>query len=370
MGHSHDQDCGQDCSHARNEDGQILNRRSALFAGAAAGLVASAGVVHAADAPAAVTPGGGKAIDVHHHCFPPLMRKSRRQELLDTSSRPDIIDWTPQWSIDDMDKGGVATTILSCVGPGVWDGNKANSKAMARDYNDYTAGLVKQYPGRFGFFAGIPLPDADTSLTEIVYGIDKLHADGVCLHSSYDDKYLGDKSFWPVYAELNKRKAVVYVHPNTPNCCAKLVPELPQAFIEFPFANTRAIASLLYTGAFSKYPDIQWIFSHGGGTVPFLANRMSNWANEPEMKKIIPEGAAACLARLNFDTASITNANAWAAITSFTKIEKILFGTDFPWGKSAPYLGQLQKLTNPQDYAAVAYGNARKLIPSQQHLKG
>ena len=149
--------------------------------------------------------------------------------------------------------------------------------------------------------------------------------------------------------------------------CAKLVPELPQAFIEFPFASTRAIASLLYTGTLSRYPDIQWIFSHGGGTTPFLANRMSNWAGEPEMKKRIPEGPAACLARLNFDTASITNANAWAAITSFTTTKKIMFGTDFPWGKSAPYLGQLAKLAKtPQELADVQYATARRIIPSQK----
>ena len=196
------------------------------------------------------------------------MRKQKRKELLETSSRPDVVEWQPEWSIEDMDKGGVATTILSCVGPGVWDGNVANSRLMARDYNDYSAMLVKAHPGRFGFFAGIPLPDTDGTLREIEYGLDKLHADGVCLHTSYDDKYLGDAKFQPVYAELNKRKAVVYVHPNSPSCCAKLVPELPQAFIEFPFASTRAIASLLYTGTLSRYPDIQWIFSHGGGTTP------------------------------------------------------------------------------------------------------
>lgn len=365
-GHSHEHEQCNDPNHWHEHAG-VLTRRSALLMGAAAGLAGSLGFADAADGPA---PSERKVIDVHHHCFPPLMRTKRRQELMETSSTPEVLDWTPQWSIDDMDKGGVATSILSCVGPGVWNGNIAESRAFARDYNDYTAGLVKQYPGRFGFFAAIPLPDVEGSLKEIEYGLDTLKADGICLHASFDDKYLGDSSFLPVLEELNRRKAVIYVHPNSPSCCAKLVPDLPQAFIEFPFANTRAIASLLYAGTLSRLTDIQWIFSHGGGTVPFLANRMSNWANQPEMKKRMPKGPAEALARLNFDTASVTNANAWAAISSFTTMDKIMFGTDFPWGKSAPYLDQLRKLTKtPADLAAVEYGNARRLIRSQQHLK-
>ncbi len=171
--------------------------------------------------------------------------------------------WSPALSLEDMDKSGIATSILSIAQPGVWYGNNVEeSRKLARELNEYGAKMVKDHPGRFGLFACIAPPDVDGSLKEIEYAFDTLKADGIGLLTSYQDKYLGDPSFAPVYAELNRRKAVVYVHPTTPDCCRGLVPGIPPGSIEYATNSTRTIAHLVFSGTATKFPDIRWIFSH------------------------------------------------------------------------------------------------------------
>ena len=133
-------------------------------------------------------------------------------------------EWTPAGVLDHMDKTGIATAILS-MSP--WGPRFKDADAGARsgaDCNDYAAQMVRDHPGRFGLFAAMPLPDIDGALHEIAYALDTLKADGIGLMTSYGDKWPGDPDFAPVLEELNRRKAVVYFHPNTPQCCGNLVP--------------------------------------------------------------------------------------------------------------------------------------------------
>src|SRR5436305_6268980 len=211
----------------------------------------------------------GHRIDTHHHIAPPKFVDEMRALL-----QPPTLAWSIEKSLEDMDKAGVATSITSITPRGVWIGDNAQGRRVASECNDYAARLVADYPGRFGMFAALPLPDTEASLSEIEYGLDVLKADGISLFTSYRDKWLGDPAFEPVMAELNRRKALVFTHPEAPLCCRGLIPGINEAVIEYGTDTTRAIARLLFTATAVRYPDIRWIFSQGGGTTPFLSERL------------------------------------------------------------------------------------------------
>jgi predicted TIM-barrel fold metal-dependent hydrolase len=220
----------------------------------------------------------------------------------------------------------VATSIASISEPGVWFGDDAAARALARECNEYAARLMADYPGRFGTFAILPLPDVDGALKEIEYALDTLKADGVCFMSSYQGKYLGDAAFTPVMEELNRRKAVAYTHPFRSECCQTLLPNGEGLGIELSADTTRTIASVLFNGTVARFPDIRFIWSHGGGSVPFLFGRLAGAAKQ------LPKGLVYELQKFYYDTAQIYNPYALAALTKLVPNSHILFGTDYPFG--------------------------------------
>ena len=236
-------------------------------------------------------------IDVHHHLSPPdyVARIGRRTPL------PSLItDWTPAASLADMDRAGIRTAMLSITTPGLWFGDVGEATEVARACNEYALSLVRQHPNRFGSFAALPMPDVAATLAEIAYALDVLHADGVLMFTSHA-KWLGDPSMDPVLAELNRRKAVVYTHPAANACCVNLVPGIPDPIIEYGTDTTRAIATLVFSGASQRFPDIRFIFSHAGGTAPFLMDRFRFPGVDPCQCGQVPPrrggGAAALLLR-------------------------------------------------------------------------
>jgi len=144
------------------------------------------------------------------------------------------LSWTPEQAIAAMDKHSVATAVLSLTFPGVWFGDPQAAARTARRVNEYAADLARSHPGRFGRFAAIPLPDTEGGLREIEYVLGVLKADGIGLLTSYDDKWLGHAAYYAVLEELNRRKAVVFVHPTTPLCCRTLLPDLAPVVAEIP----------------------------------------------------------------------------------------------------------------------------------------
>jgi predicted TIM-barrel fold metal-dependent hydrolase len=223
-----------------------------------------AGALTSAGLPGQTKP---QRVDFHHHFHPP----QHIEAILAQRESGAPPKWSPELSLEDMDKNGVATAIVSLVQPGIWLGDVQKSLRLARDCNEYGAKMVADHRGRFGFFAAIPLPDVEGSLREIEYALDTLRADGIGLMTSFDGKYLGDSAFAAVFEELNRRKAIVYTHPTQPQCCVGLVKDVPASSIECATDSTRTIASLLFNGTAARAKDIRFIFSHGGGTVPFLA---------------------------------------------------------------------------------------------------
>jgi predicted TIM-barrel fold metal-dependent hydrolase len=272
-------------------------------------------------------------------------------------------------SLDEMDRNGVASAVLSIPSPGAWYGDVELAKKVARDANEWAARLVSDHKGRFGMFATLTLPDLDSALAEVAYAFDHLNADGIHLWTNYGDFWPGDPRLSPLLEELNRRKAVVYTHPTTPNCCGHLLPEAPVTMIEYGTDTTRSIASLVLSGATHRYPDIRWIFSHAGGTMPFLLERFmlqaDALAKTPEGASKIPNGVLYELERLYFDTAQSANPYAMGPLTRLVATTQVCFGTDFPYRAIADNVSGLAGcgLFSPGDLEQVERTNAARLLP-------
>ncbi len=306
-------------------------------------------------------------IDTHHHIVPPRYLARRRDEIerIAHVHMPKMVEWTPTIAIEAMDRSGIATSITSISSPGCWFGHAADSIEISRECNEYAAQMARDYPGRFGNFAALPLPDVDGSLREIEYACDVLKADGFGLMTNYGAMWPGDAKLAPVFDELNRRKAVVYFHPHAADYCAGVMPELPAPTLEFPFDTTRAVASLLFSGTFSRCPDIRFIFSHAGGALPMLAGRMAAVAGtRKELAASIPHGALYEFRRQYYDIVNATNTVSFNAARELFGVSQLLFGTDFPFWSPQIWVDQLAALNlNAADLRAIERDNALRLLP-------
>jgi len=303
-----------------------------------------------------------RRIDTHHHYYPPsYLEKSAKYHDGTVSYAP---PWSPELSLADMDKGGVETSILSISAPGVWFGNNAKARTQARECNEYGARMVQDYPRRFGLFASLPLPDIDGALREIEYAFDVLKADGVVVMTSIADKWLGDALFAPVFKELNRRKAIVYTHPTVATCCRNLLPEVPGSMIEFGTDTTRTIASLLFSGTASRCPDVRFLFSHAGGTMPFITERFTRLAERKEFAKRLPKGVLHELKRFYYDTAQAAHPMALNSLRELVAVSQILFGTDYPYRTAKETAKGLNGCGfSDRDMQAIDRSNALRLFP-------
>ena len=291
----------------------------ALAAAAAGAALPASGLL--AQTASRTARGKARRIDTHHHANPPVYTK--------TTGRYGNWNWTSAASIEQMDKYDVATAMLSITQPGVWFGDVQKARSLSRDCNDYMAQMVRDYPGRFGLFAAVPLPDQEGTLREIEYAYDTLKADGIGLLTSYDDKWIGDPAFSPAFEELNRRNAVVFVHATGPSCCQNLIPGVTATMAEYDFDTTRAVESLLVNGTLSRFPNVRLIFVHSGGTLPVLAGRINDRFPKDRADRV-PNGVMYEVKKLYYEVAHATYAAPLAALTKLIPVSQILFGTDFP----------------------------------------
>jgi predicted TIM-barrel fold metal-dependent hydrolase len=337
-------------------------RRGFLTGLAAAGAAALLpGCVHPM-LPSAVN---GRRVDVHQHFFPPtLLAEMSARGLADATAAA----WSPARALDDMQQAGVAKAMLSLTAPAAGFADAQAALRLARDANEHAARLGTEHAGRFGSFAALPMPDVEASLKEIEYALDTLKADGVAVLSSYGDRWLGHESFAPVMDELNRRKAVLYVHSTEAACCRPAKVTAIAAAEEFGGDITRTIASLLFSGTATRCRDMRFIFSHAGGTLPFLVERLEHMpVADRALAPSVPDGVRFELKRFYYDTAWAAHPGALASLLKLVSVQQVLFGSDYPFRSGTDNVNGLTDYgLRESELYVICYDNARRLLRSLQ----
>lgn len=328
----------------------LLSRRHVVM-GLSAMAAASAWrpLAHAAGAAPAI-------VDVHAHFQPDVLRA--------LGMPGPMASWSVQKHLDDMAAAGVTRSVLSITTPGVPETGE-RARTLARGINEDAAKLASDHRGRLSYFLALPMDNPDGALKELEYGLDVLKAPGVGLYTSYGGEWLGDPRFDPLFQELNRRKAVVYVHPNTANCCGQLVPQLADTLIEYGTDTTRAIASYVYRGAARRFPDVRMIWSHSGGTMPFLMERFEFADRSPASRAQAPDGFRAVAARFFYDIAQSTHAVPSRALREVMPVDHIVFGSDYPFRTTLEHVQGLEsaKVYTPEELRGIYAGNVGRHLP-------
>ena len=320
----------------------------------------------------------GRRVDVHHH----FTSAGWFQELEAVNLVPNArIGWTPDRSIEAMDSTATATALISTGQAGgaftpdrlrqrgVSEAQGAQTiRRLARESNEYGTKMVSDYPGRFILMASLTMPDVDNSLRELEYALDTLKAGGAFLATSYGDKYIGDPSFTPLLEEFDRRNLTVYTHPTDAACCINIIPNLRPNTIEYGTDTTRMIMSLIVNEVPSRFSNIRWIFSHAGGTMPFLVQRivgqrgyLAGYLQQtPE-----PDSRLDQLRRFYYDSAATANPVAMGALKQVVGISQMVFGTDFPYSNMVDDVHGLAEagVFDTQEFEQFYRGNIERIVP-------
>jgi 6-methylsalicylate decarboxylase len=314
-------------------------------------------------------------IDVHQHVLPPRYAGWLRQHGIRPGGT-DLPGWSPPAALKFTDSHGIAAGVLSVSAPGVHLGNDTQARKRAREVNEYTAGLVRADPGRFGLFATLTLPDVEGAIAEAGYALDTLHADGVILLASNAGRYLGDPGFAPLLAYLHHRQAIVFVHPG--ELPGGPVPGIPSFTAGFLLDTTRTAISLILSGAMTRYDQITFILAHAGGFVPYIAyrilltmvSRMRSKARQlltpADQEHQLPR-LLAPLKRFYYDVALSSTPAALPSLLQIAEPTHILYGSDFPFAPPAAvsFMASQYQRTPLQAATrqAIDRANAGKLFP-------
>ena len=305
-------------------------------------------------------------IDTHAHYLPPGYRAALAAAGID---RPDGMPGVPTWDVDTqlalMDSLGIDASILSVSSPGVHLGDDEAAGSLARLVNDVGAATAGAHPGRFGLFASLPLPDIAGSLQEIGRAFDDLGADGVVMLTNSRGLYQGDEALEPVYAELDRREARVFIHPTSPACCEQTALGRPRPMLEFLFDSTRAVANLVLNGVIARYPAIEWIIPHGGAALPVVVDRMAGFSAVapagPDSPRIDVLGA---VQRMHYDLAGFPLPHQLPALLGLVGTDRLLYGSDWPFTPAAAVTVLAAALDGTELVDAdILRANALRLFP-------
>ncbi len=304
-------------------------------------------------------------IDTHHHIVPPDYRKALEKASIDDAGGREMPQWSREAALQAMDDLGIGTGIASVSAPATtFLPNPADALALARDVNDHNAELVADQPGRFGFFATVPMPHVAESVTEAVRALDTLDADGVVLLANHAGSYVGEDGQDDLFAALNDRSAVVFIHPT--DLAGPAVPGVVPWAVDFLLDTTRAAYLLVRNGVRCHYPDIKFILSHGGGFVPYASHRMALAILAETGRN--PAEALDELSGFYFDTALSSSPAALPTLLAFAKPGHVTFGSDWPFAptEAGQYFAaglETYLKDDPSTLDAVNRTNALALFP-------
>jgi 6-methylsalicylate decarboxylase len=290
--------------------------------------------------------GTNDLIDVHaHFTTPHYVEVTKAAGHVSPDGMPEAYwpQWTAQQHLDLMDEAGIGRAVLSLSSPGVYFGDERAARSLAREVNEFCAEVVREHPPRFGQFATLPLPDVDGSLTELAYCFDQLGVEGVVLLSNHSGIRLGDKRFHPVLAELDRRAAVVLLHPTSCAGHDELSCGRPRPMIEFLFETARTVIDFILSGGAERFGRIRLIVPHLGGVLPLLRERVELFRTingEPTDRTTVDE----TLGRFYYDLAGTPSRPQIAALTSIAKSDRLLYGSDYAWTRREHVLRLLTSL--------------------------
>ncbi|MEV7076300.1 amidohydrolase family protein [Streptomyces sp. NPDC093990] len=307
-----------------------------------------------------------RLVDVHAHFLTPAYVEAAQAA---GHQAPDGMPWWPGWEADEhlelMDKWGIEASLLSVSSPGTHFGDDTAARRLTREVNDAGAEIRRAHPGRFGHLASLPLPDVDGALTELVHALDELDCDGVIVETNVGGRYLGDAEFAPVWEELSRRRTPVLVHPTSPPHAETIALGRPRPMLEFPFETVRAVSDLVFTGAFQRYAGIQWIFTHGGGPLPLLADRIELFRSV-----LAPDGDPVTDQARNlwFDMAGTPFPHQVPALERAFGTQRLLYGSDYCWTPSFAVDAQVAAIDaadrpGEETWRALAARNGTRLFP-------
>lgn len=353
-----------------------------------------------------------KIIDVHHHIIPKVYKDALKKIGVTTAGGYPIKDWEPEDSIRMMDKLNIDVGLTSLSEPATIPFKKKQAVKVARKVNEYQAQLKKDYPGRFKSLALLPMPHVKETVKEIEYALDVLKLDGVGLLSNYDKDYLGNDQFDPVMKALEKRHALVFVHPSSASSDFKRPQFVFADFIEeFTFNTTRAASNLIFSGTMERYPSIKFILAHAGGTLPYLKwrinetlatqkyimedpkNRLKSFftSKKSDMAKevikhpirygkmfklygnglkrwsTLNQSASNYISRFYYDTALSTGQSTFASLNEVTDTSHILFGSDAHYAPNNWIANMERNIEETKHFTEeekqhIFRGNASKII--------
>jgi predicted TIM-barrel fold metal-dependent hydrolase len=313
-------------------------------------------------------------IDVHFHAVPQFFREAAAAAGRRPAISSGLPPWSPELALEVMDRNGIQTAITSISQPGVHFGDDEAARRLARRCNEYAAECIARWPERFGAFGILPLPDVAGACEEVRYALDVLKLDGIVLFASYGELFLGDPLFDPVLDALNERGCVVFVHPALHPSVASLRLDLPAFAIEYPFDTTRAATNLIFRGALDRFPNIRFVLAHAGGTLPYLAFRLS-WSPTIDPRRLGDRTPAEVLAKLRhfwYDTALAAGPQTFGALEHVADPGKILFGSDWPYAPETVTAASVKTLDEAEylsddERRRIGRENALALFPRLAH---